>query len=57
MPFKTFLPILHELDAGPMLDELSKATDALACRKAPGYDSILPEVINLGKLALVGPLH
>ena len=51
------LPILHELDAEPTLDELSKAIDTLACRKVPGNDSIPLEVIKLGKSVLVGPLH
>ena len=51
------LPILHVLDAESMLDEISKAIDALACRKAPGNDSIPPEVIKLGKSPLAGPLH
>ena len=51
------LPTLHELDAESMSDEISKATDALTCRKVPGNESILPEVIKLWKSALVGPLH
>ena len=51
------LPILHELDAEPMLDKLSKAIDTLACRKALGNHSIPPEAIKLGKSAQVGPLH
>ena len=51
------LPILHELDAESILDELSKAIDTPACRKAPGNVSIPPEVIKLGKSVLVGPWH
>ena len=51
------LPILHELDAEPTLDECSKAIDAHAYRKAPGNDSFPPEVIKLVKSVLVGPLY
>ena len=31
------------------MKELSKATDSLACGKAPGKDSMLPEVIEAAK--------
>jgi len=51
------LPILEELDSEPTMEELSKAIDALACGKAPGEDSIPPEIIKCGKPALLGPLH
>ena len=51
------LPVLEELDSEPTLEELSKAIDALTSGKAPGEDSILPEVIKCGKPALLEPLH
>ena len=41
------LPLLHELDAEPTLDDLSKAIDTLACRKSPGNGSISPEALSL----------
>ena len=52
------LPILEEVDVPPSVDELSKAIDSHACGKAPGKDSIPPEVIRSGKqTALLHHLH
>ena len=51
------LPVLEELDSEPTMEELSKAIDALACGRAPGADSIPPEIIKCGKPALLEPLH
>ena len=51
------LPVLEELDCEPTKEELSKAIDALACGKAPGEDSIPPEIIKCGKPTLLEPLH
>ena len=51
------LPVLEELDTEPTLEELSKAIDALSCGKAPGDDCIPPEIIKVGKSALMKPLH
>ena len=51
------LPILEELDDEPTVEELGKAIDALATRKAPGEDGIPPEVIKAGKEALIEDLH
>jgi len=51
------LPVLEELDTPPTLEELSKAIDCLACGKAPGSDGIPPEVLKIGKPALIQPLH
>ena len=43
------LPILEELNILPLVEELSKAINSLACSKAPGKDGIPPEVIKAGK--------
>ena len=51
------LPVLEELDSEPTMEELSKAIDALACGRAPGEDSIPPEIIKCGKPALLEPLN
>ena len=51
------LTVMEELDAEPTHEELSKAIDALANRKAPGEDNIPPELIKCGKPALLDPLH
>lgn len=51
------LPMMPELDNVPTLDELNKAIDALNCNKAPGNDSIPPEVIKRCKSVLLKPLH
>ena len=51
------LPVLEELDSEPTMEEIGKAIDALACGRAPGEDSIPPEIIKCGKPALLEPLH
>nr|KAG5691627.1 hypothetical protein BaRGS_023798 [Batillaria attramentaria] len=51
------LSVMEELDALPMLEELSKAIDYLSCGKAPGKDGIPPEVLKSGKPALLQHLH
>ncbi|XP_076462059.1 uncharacterized protein LOC143294568 [Babylonia areolata] len=43
------LPVMEELDIPPSEEELSKAIDSLTCGKAPGKDSIPPEVIKAVK--------
>ena len=54
----TPLPVMEELNVPPSVDELSKATDSLACGKAPGNDGIPPEIIKAGKMnALLYHLH
>ena len=50
------LPTLDILDSEPTAEELSKAIDALANRKAPGQDGIPPEIIKSGKGVLIEPL-
>ena len=45
----TPLPTMEELDAPPIIVELGKAINSLAYGKAPGSDSIPPEVIKAGK--------
>jgi len=51
------MPVMDELDAEPTPDELRKAIDSLATRKAPGTDSIPPDLIKHCKTALLQPLH
>ena len=51
------MPIMEELDAEPTVDELSKAIDSLAAGKAPGSDSIPPDLIKHCKTTLLHPLH
>ena len=51
------MPIMEELDAEPTMDELSKAIDSLATGKAPGSDSIRPDLIRHCKTSLLHPLH
>ncbi|GAA6071721.1 uncharacterized protein LOC117871822, partial [Tachysurus ichikawai] len=51
------LPVMEELDTPPTLEELRKAIDCFACGKAPGSDGIPPEVLKIGKPALLKPLH
>ena len=51
------LPIMEELDAAPTKDELSKAIDSLASGKAPGNDSIPPDLLKSCKTTLLHPLH
>ena len=51
------MPVLEELDTEPTMDELSKAIDSLAAGKAPGSDSIPPDLIKHCKTTLLQPLH
>ena len=51
------LPVMEELDALPTKEELGKAIDHLASRKAPGSDGIPAEVLKSGKPVLLQPLH
>lgn len=51
------LPIMEELDAEPTVEELSKAVDKLASRKAPGSDGIPPDLLKQCKCSLLHPLH
>ena len=51
------MPVMEELDAEPTVDELSKAIDSLATGKAPGSDSIPPDLIKHCKITLLQPLH
>ena len=50
-------PIMEELNAEPTVDELSKVIDSLAAGKAPGSDSIPPDLIKHCKATLLHPLH
>ena len=49
--------VIEELDAEPTIDELSKAIDSLAAGKAPGSDSIPPDLNKHCKTTLLHPLH
>ena len=51
------LPVMEELDAAPTEDELSKAIDSLASGKAPGNDSIPPDLLKSCKTTPLYPLH
>ena len=51
------LPVMEELDAVPTEDELSKAIDSLVSGKAPGNDSIPPDLLKQCKTTLLHPLH
>ena len=51
------MPTMEELDVEPTMDELSKAIDSLAAGKAPGSDSIPPDLIKHCKTTLLHPLH
>ena len=51
------LPMMEELDNEPTVEDLSKAIDSLSCGKAPGCDSVPPEVIKCAKPALLQHLH
>ena len=51
------MPIMEELDAKPTMDELSKVIDSLATGKAPGSNSIPPDLIKHCKTTLLHPLH
>ena len=49
---------MEVFDGPPLVDELRKAINCLACGKALGNDGIPPEVIKAGKnTALVHHLH
>ena len=48
---------MGELDNEPTTDELSKAINNLASRKAPGSDGIPPDLIKHCKTTLLQPLH
>ena len=48
---------MEELDNEPTNDELSKAINSLASRKAPGSDGIPPDLIKHCKTTLLQPLH
>ena len=47
---------LSDLDEEPTLKDIDKAIDSLNCGKAPGQDSIPPEVIKNCKEVLIEPL-
>ena len=49
--------MMDKLDAKPTIEDLSKAKDTLSSGKAPGNDSISPEVIKCGNPALLEPFH
>ena len=49
------MPIMEELNAEPTMDELSKVIDSLAAGKAPGSDSIPPDLIKHCKTTLLTP--
>ena len=51
------MPIMEELDAEPTVDEHSKVIDSLATDKAPGSNSIPPDLIKHCKTTLLYPLH
>ena len=51
------LPVIGERDNEPIIDELSKAINNLASRKAPGSDGIPPDLIKHCKTTLLQPLH
>ena len=51
------MPIMEELNAEPTMDELSKVIDSLAAGKAPGSNSIPPDLIKHCKTTLLHPLH
>ena len=51
------LSVLHHLDELPSIVELEEAIDHLSNGKAPGSDSIPPEVIKSGKSVLLQPLY
>lgn len=50
------MPVMDELDTEPSINELKKAIDSLAMRKAPGTDNIPPDLIKHCKTALLQPL-
>ena len=51
------MPIMEELNVEPTVDKLSKVIDSLATGKAPGSDSIPPDLIKHCKTTLLHPLH
>ena len=51
------LDVMDVLDDIPTRKELSDAIDQLACWKAPGEDGITPDLIKLGKPALMDHLY
>lgn len=51
------LPTLNELDNTPTLEELSHAIDQLTPGKAPGNDSIPPDLLKKCKSSLLVPIH
>ena len=51
------MPIMEELDVEPTMDKLSKVIDSLAAGKAPGSNSIPPDLIKHCKTTLLHPLH
>ena len=51
------MPVMDELDENPTVEEVSKAIDSLALGKAPGSDSIPPDLIKRCKTTLLQPLH
>ena len=51
------LPVMEELDETPTLEELCKAIDILTCGKAPGRDSMSPEVLKRGKSSILQPFY
>ena len=51
------MPIMEELNAEPITDELSKVIDSSAKGKAPGSNSIPPDLIKYCKTTLLHPLH
>lgn len=51
------LPIMHDLDALPTIEELNTAIDKLAAGKAPGSDEIPPDLIKQCKSVLLQPLY
>ena len=56
-PCRECLPKLEELDREPTIDKLSKVLDFLASGKAPGKDSIPPEVLKCCKETLITKQH
>lgn len=49
---------MDELDSPPIIDELMKAIDSLACGKAPGSHGIPPEIVKAGReSSFLGHLH
>ena len=51
------MPIMEEFNAEPTMNELSKVIDSLATCKAPGSNSIPPDLLKHCKTTLLHPLH